>query len=172
MSANKIEVQTYDDLKAVGGELLKQAEDKAFTLGAESVDLAPAKKEGSDQERERVLGLAVAFMGDDQGVKFSEIVKSGVTVEQFKAIKAVAAPEVKEDPEKKKMLDAIVAAGAENPGAAPDDNSKKDYFALVADVQKEKGCSRTEAMKEVTRKYPEARARMIQNANPNMSAAK
>lgn len=173
MNKSAVEIKDYNDLKAVGGDVLKAAEDKAFTLGAESVDMGPARKEGADQERERVLGIAVVLVGDDLGKKLTEIVKSGVSVEQFKAIHAVAAPApAQPDPKKAEMLEAIVAAGAENPGAGGGDKGPQDYFAMVDQVKKEKGCSTVEAMKEVNRKHPEARKQMLIKANPQLAAAK
>lgn len=173
MNKSAVEIKDYNDLKAVGGDVLKAAEDKAFTLGAESVDMEPARKEGADQERERVLGIAVVMVGDDLGKKLTEIVKSGVSVEQFKAIHAVAAPApAQPDPKKAEMLEAIVAAGAENPGAGGGDKGPQDYFALVDQVKKEKGCSTVEAMKEINRKHPEARKQMLIKANPQLAAAK
>ncbi len=173
MNKGAVEIKDYNDLKAIGGEVLKVAEDKAFTLGAESVDLEPARKEGAEKERERVLGIASALVGEDLGKKLTEIVKSGVSVEQFKAIHAVAAPaQVQADPKKAEMLDAIIAAGAENPGAGGADKGPQDYFALVDQVRKEKNCSMVEAMKEVNRKHPEARKQMLVKANPQLAAAK
>lgn len=173
MNKGAVEIKDYNDLKAVGGDVLKAAEDKAFTLGAESVDLEPARKEGAEKERERILGIAGALVGDDLGGKLAEIVKSGVTVDQFKAIHAVAAPApVAADPKKAEMLEAIVAAGAENPGAGGGDKGPQDYWALVSQVQKETSCSKVEAMKEVNRKHPEARKQMLEKANPRLAVAK
>ena len=173
MNKGAIEIKDYNDLKAVGGDVLKQAEEAACKAGAESVDLEPARKEGADQERERVLGIAVVLVGDDLGKKLTEIVKSGVSVEQFKAIHAVAAPaSAQPDPKKAEMLNAIVEAGAENPGAGGADKGPQDYFALVDQIKKEKGCSTVEAMKEINRKHPEARKQMLIKANPQLAAAK
>jgi hypothetical protein len=96
-----------------------------------------------------------------------------VSVEQFKAIHAVAAPaQEKADPKKAEMLQAIIEAGAENPGAGGDDKGPQDYFALVDQVKKEKNCSTVEAMKEVNRKHPEARKQMLVKANPQLAASK
>jgi signal peptide peptidase SppA len=172
---SKIEVKTYDDLKAVGGDILKQAEEAAYKAGAESVDMEPARKEGADQERERVLGIAVVLVGDDLGKKLTEIVKSGVSVEQFKAIHAAAAPaQEKADPKKAEMLNAIVEAGAENPGAGGDGSGggKSDFWGLVEARVAERKCSRAQAVREIRKDYPDAHAEMLRKANPHIVSVK
>jgi len=173
MNKGAVEIKDYNDLKAVGGDVLKAAEDKAFTLGAESVDLEPARKEGAEKERERFLGIAVVLVGEDLGGKLAEIVKSGVSVEQFKAIHAVAAPApVAADPAKAQMLEAIVAAGAENPGAGGGDTGKSDFWSLVDARVAEKKCSRPQATREIRKEHPEAHAEMLRKANPQIQAVK
>lgn len=173
MNKGAVEIKDYNDLKAVGGEVLKAAEDKAFTLGAESVDLEPARKEGAEKERERILGIASAMVGEDVGGKLAEIVKSGVSVEQFKAIHAVAAQApVAADPAKAQMLEAIVAAGAENPGAGGGDTGKSDFWSLVDARMAEKKCSKAQATREIRKEQPEAHAEMLRKANPHIQAVK
>lgn len=167
MTTGKIEIKTYDDLKEIGGEVLKEAEDKAFTLGAESVDLNPSKKAGAEEERERMIGIAMVFMGDENGAKFAEIVRSGVTVDQFKAIQTIQKPQEVEgsDPTKKQLLEAIENAGAENPGAGGGDHVKKDFWTMVEQMVKSTGCKKSEAIREVRRQFPEAHEAMITAAN-------
>jgi len=173
MNGKLVEIKTYDDLKAAAPELLKTAEDKAFTLGSESTDMKPVQKAAADAEQVRLLGLATAFMGDEDGAKFAEIVKSGVSVEQFAAISKIQGGGRKqEDPEKKKILEALQATGATNPGAGGGNNGQKDYFALVAEYQRENKCSRVEAMKAVNKADPGARERMLNQANPHLAVAK
>lgn len=173
MNKGAVEIKDYNDLKAVGGDVLKIAEDKAFTLGAESVDLEPARKEGAEKERERVLGIAVVLAGDDLGGKLADIVKSGVSVEQFKAIHAVAAPVAATvDPKKAEMLEAIVAAGAENPGAGGGESGKGDFWSLVDARMAEKKCSKAQATREIRKEQPEAHAEMLRKANPHIQAVK
>ncbi len=170
MKDQKVEIKTYDDLKAVGGDLLKQAEDSAFTLGAQSVDLKLSEQKGAEIERGRIVGLAMAFLGEEDGKQFEHIIASGITVEQYKSVAGERKP--KESEKKKEMLDAINNAGADNPGAGGGDRGKKNYFQLVAEIMVERKCSRFEAMKEANRRHPEARTAMLQEANPHLTAAK
>lgn len=171
MSKEKIEVKSYDDLKTIGGDVLKQAEAAAFETGVKSVDVNAGAEAARAEERERLIGLAAAFMGEEKGAQFADIVKSGVTVDQFKAISQIGKT-AQPDPKKSEMLEAIENAGAENPGPGGGDIGAEDYWSLVAQVRREKGCSNYEAQKEVTRRFPKAREKMLQEANPKIQIAK
>jgi signal peptide peptidase SppA len=171
MSGKTIEIKTYDELAAIGGDVLKSAEEKAFKTGADSVDLAGAETRSRDGERGRVLGLASAFLGDEDGAQFAAIVNSGITVDQFKAVSGAKRQKAVED-DKQKMLQSIIDAGAENPGAGGGGSAERDFFALVDAVQAEKKISRYQALQEVTRKHPDARRRMLEQNNPRLRAVK
>ena len=166
--------KTVDEMKAAEPALCKQVEDTAFESGKKSVDVEPAKKEAAAAESERVLGLVSAVVGDELGSKVAEIVKSGISVDQYKAVAAVAGKPAKaeEDAEAKKRseaLAAIQAAGADNPGAGGGDTGKNDFFTLVSEEMSARKGRKSEAMAAVNQRYPEARAEMIRQANGGAS---
>lgn len=114
-----------------------------------------------------ILAMASAFFGDEQGKQFAGIVNSGVTLEQFQAIRGAtpAAPAVETPaPEtpvpaaadtKIKILQNLeqdetppVVAG----GEASD--TPTDFMAAAASIAKEKGCTMTAAFKLAAKEYP------------------
>lgn len=106
-------------------------------------------------ERERIMGLCSAVFGQEAADRVAGIINSGVTAEQAKAMSAVfsapAAPTAQA--EILKGLAAVTAGPvAPLPQAQPE---PKGFDALVAERQKEAGCSRGEAVAHVARTNPE-----------------
>ncbi len=142
--------------------------------GARSVDLEGAKAEASanatQSEKERILGLAAVHFGTEEGDKFSGIVNTGVTVEQLKAIRG-SEPEGRavsdEDRKRDEMLQALKGSGAPPVGSGADAQAGegKDYMTLVKEYQAQQKCTMTEAMKEITAKYPQKQKEYIKKAN-------
>ncbi len=143
---------TLEEMKAALPDLFKLC----FDQGAASIDQVDASQV-SGAERDRILGLASVQFGEDAGGKFKAIVDSGVTVEQFTAVRETT-PETptatggaQDD-----MLEAIHNAGADNPGA---DGSQtqvgdKGFMVLVDEYAILHKCSKTDAMKSVIRTNP------------------
>lgn len=165
----KMKIENMEQLRAAAPDLIKKAEDDAFALGAESVDTKPAEKAATEAERVRVLALATAVFGEDQGKQLADIVGSGVTVEQYQAISKITgkpAPPAA-DPKKDAMLAAIQNAGAPDVGSDPAaGKTGGDYFSLVDSYRAEHKCTRTEAMRAINKSHPAARAAMLAKANP------
>lgn len=142
--------------------------------GAKSVNLDAAKKEASENaargEKERILGLAGIHFGSEEGEKFAGIVNTGVTVEQLKAIRGSepsTTAESDEDKKREEMLAALKGSGASPVGA--DDGKAaaegKDYMVLVNEYRAEHKCTMTDALKEITARYPEKHKDYIKKAN-------
>lgn len=123
-------------------------------------------------ERDRVLSIATVHFGAEAGGRFTDIVTSGVTEAQYKAIcgdKAPGAPEPGKIDGKKEVLDALKNTGAENPGANNGNENlnsgEKDFMALVEEHMATFQCKKTDAMAAVMKKHPKAHAAYLQSVN-------
>lgn len=138
-----------DELKSAHPELVE----KLVQEGAASVDVSAAVA----GEKDRIMALAgVQF---DDGGKFLALVESGVSADQFKAIKEMSAPAVDPgadtDTEKAAMLAMISGAGAADPGAAGAGTGPVDFEAAWKGILKEQGGTLREAMSTAAGKYPD-----------------
>jgi len=113
--------------------------------------------EGEKAGAEKVLALAKVHFSD--GEKFEVLAKSGVTVEQYEAIKALQ-PEKKEETEdmKAKILAGLESDQVGNLGAGGVGSVTEgpiDFMAAWKGIKKEKGCSSREAMSKAAKEFPE-----------------
>ena len=164
----KKEKKTMDlkELTAEYPDLVTQIREE----GVKSVDLAAAKNEAVQTEKERILGLAKIQFGEETSKKFEAIVESNVTVAQFEAVSAInPAPEPEKADTQAAMLEAIHKAGAENPGAnageAGEGGSGKDYMSQVNEHKLLMKCSTTDAMQAVMKKDPAAHEAYLASVN-------
>ena len=136
--------------------------------GADGVDAGGAVVEAATTERDRIIGLAGVHFGEEIAGKFEAIIKTGVTVEQYKAIRpeAVISEEQKSlDAAKAATLAAIQQTGADNPGAGGGDDGSKGFLTLVEETMDHKSCTRREAMKIVMRANAKAHETYLEKAN-------
>jgi hypothetical protein len=162
-------ILTVEDIRAQHGELVAQIEEAA-RLGVDTEKVASAAR---DSERERILGIAAVQFGEEEGERFRAVVETGVTVEQFKAIKGAAPVQAKAggskeaDEVKAQMLGVIQGAGAENPGVGGGDSNSAtvDYMQEVSAYQSANKCSKFEAMAAVNRKNPQLREAYLKKVN-------
>jgi signal peptide peptidase SppA len=153
------EAVTLKDLEGSFPELISQAKKE----GAAGVDLETVKAEAAENERTRILGLASVQFGEEEGARLANVVNTGVTVDQFKAISAVS-PAGKDTNKKSEMLDAIKKAGAENPGAGEQTQTgEKDFMMLVEDYQAQHKVSKAQAIQAVSGKNPQAHSTWIKS---------
>jgi len=131
--------------------------------GKSSVDVDAAVT----QERDRVLGLAGVHFGADAGEKFTGIVNSGITVDQYEAVvpENSAPAQTAEAKKMDQMLAAIKETGQQNPGTGTLDEGGKDFMTLVEEYQAVNGGTKTDAMKAVLRKNPAAHAAYVAKMN-------
>jgi len=153
---------TLDRLEAEAPELVGKIRDAA----AAAVDMEPARAEGAASERDRILGLAEVQFGEEQAARLKGLVDSAITVDQFKAVRALdPTPAVEKiEPKTEKMdemLTAIQAAGAANPGADSAPGGPVSFTAAWQGIKTEKGCSAEQAMKEAVRTYPDLHAAFL-----------
>lgn len=129
-------ITTIIQLAAAYPELVAQMQQAAREEGVNSVDVLVVGNEAATKERTRILGLAAIQFGQEASDKFTAVVASGVTVEQFQAITALnpppapAAPPTKGDETRRRMLTAIEGVGAENPGPGPGSKGETDLSSL------------------------------------------
>lgn len=159
-------IMNLQELTAEYPDLIAQIREE----GVKSVDLAAAKNEAVQTEKERILGLAKIQFGEETSKKFEAIVESNVTVAQFEAVSAInPAPEPKKADTQAAMLEAIHKAGAENPGAnageAGEGGSGKDYMSQVNEHKLLMKCSTTDAMQAVMKKDPAAHEAYLASVN-------
>ena len=114
--------------------------------------------------------LRIQF-GDDTADQFKKLVESGVTADQFKAIKdlepeqpADEADELDADAQAA-ALEAIQNAGADNPGADNEAGTDKDYMSLVRDYQAQHKVDMLTAQRAIDKQYPGLRKAWIKKAN-------
>jgi signal peptide peptidase SppA len=164
--ANVMKISTVDELKAHAPELCKQLIDTAVA----GVD----HKEAVQAETARLLGLVNVHFGAEAGEKFKAVVETGVTEEQYKAIRGdqpaagtEAGGEAEEiDAAKQAMLAAIQQSGAQNPGAGGEGSpSNKDFLTLVEETMQVKNCSKRDAMKIVMKANSKAHEDYLKSVN-------
>ncbi len=142
--------------------------------GVKSVDVSVIKAEAVKIEKEKIIGLALIYLGDDAGQKFKAIVESGITIEAFKAVwKIVPDAKVTDDVETKKkeeLLAAINAAGAVNPGSGkqPVNTGGNDFMSVVDEYIALHKCSKTDAMKKVIAENPELHEEYLKKVNVHL----
>lgn len=129
----------FPDLAA---EILKE--------GKESVDTAGFVK----AENSRILELAKVHFGED-GDKFETLVNSGVTLEQYQAMKDLQPEQVSEEDLKAKILAELEADKVGDPGTGDEDNTPKNFTAAWKEIKAEDKCSSKEAMSKAAKKFPE-----------------
>lgn len=159
-------ITTIEALAAAYPELVTAVREQSTA----AVDLSGAREEAVEAERSRILGICSAHFGTEAGEKFAAIIKTGVTVGQYAAIKATVpeahATETAEDRKKAELLASITAAGAGNPGAgSPGNEPLKDYMTLVLEYMAVNKCAMNVAMQNVTAAHPEKHREYIIKAN-------
>lgn len=124
--------------------------------GAAGVDLEEHAAMAAKRERERILGLCAIQFGPEQGDKFKKIVSSGLSVEQFQAVREADPPREEKSAKMDEMLQAIQEAGPDNPGAGQTTTTTKDFMTRVNDYALANKVSKTAAMKALMKEDPKA----------------
>ena len=170
MSGNQefVAPKTAEELTAMFPNLAAEIRQQ----GADSVDTGKIETEasaaGATTEKDRIIGLAKIHFGEESAGKFEAIINTGVTVEQYQAIRPEPVPSEEEqaiNKAKDGMLAAIQEAGAENPGAGEGDGGEKDFMALVEEISTTKKISKTEAMKQVAKTHPKLHQAYVKKSN-------
>jgi signal peptide peptidase SppA len=136
--------------------------------GADSVDTGKVQTEATTAEKDRIVGLAKVHFGEETAGKFEAIINTGVTVEQYKAIRPEPVQSEEEqaiNKAKEGTLAAIAQAGAENPGAGEGDGGEKDFMAIVDETMATKKVSKFKAMQMVVKSHPKLHQQYIKDAN-------
>jgi signal peptide peptidase SppA len=154
---------TVAELTAALPDLAKALRDE----GAQTVDItALAKAEG-----ERLLGLVAVHFGAEACEKFSQVVATGVTEAQYKAIVGDSAPGkpvaagVKD---KDQILAALENSGADNPGADNGGEGKggdKDFMSLVEEHMAVFKVTKSQAIEAQMKKNPKAHEAYLNRMN-------
>lgn len=149
------EIKTIEELKEKYANLVVEIESAAKA----SVDVESAVK----NERDRILGLANAHFGAESGEQFKKIIISGVTIEQYEAIKPMV--ETSSNDNNAAALAALAASGAGNPGHDNGDDGNDKKFETLIEEQKASGKSYTEAIRIVVSKHPGAHKEYVKRMN-------
>lgn len=156
--------RTAEELTAMFPELAAAVRQQ----GADSVDTGKIQNEAVTTEKDRIIGLAKVHFGEETAGKFEAIINTGVTVEQYQAIRPEPVPSQEEQAigkAKEGLLAAIAQAGAQNPGAGEGDGGEKDFMALVEETATTRKISRTDAMKLVAKSHPKLHQAYVKKAN-------
>jgi signal peptide peptidase SppA len=159
-------ITTIEQLAAAYPELMAAAREQAV----KGVDLEGPRTQAAESERTRILGLAEVHFGKELSDKFSALVKTGVTIEQYAAFKAAnpttAPAQSAEDTAKAAILAGLKETGAADVGT---DTAKaaanKDYMTLVEEHMAVHNIPKLKAMQAVIAKYPAKHDAYIAEAN-------
>jgi signal peptide peptidase SppA len=165
-------ITNMEQLAAAYPELVSAVREQAV----KGVDLNGACTKATEDERTRIIGLTEAHFGKEASDKFSAIVKTGVTIEQYAAFKAAnptgTPVQSAEDKKKEEILAALKQTGANDVGTGNDTSTgKQDWAVLVAAYQKENGCTRAVAIKAVEDDHPGLRVEYLKRINPGKEVA-
>lgn len=160
------------ELKAQHPELMQAIITDAQKGLIKAEDVQAQLQAAATTERDRVVGLAVALMGEELGNKFKAAVETGVTAEQAKALGATLLPPQASAGQGKQeeILKALQDAHGQGiPPANGDQGAEagqgQDFMALVKTHQAEHKASLEEAMAAVAKAHPEAHQAYIEAAN-------
>lgn len=161
--------EKYPDIaKALTDEGIEAGHARGLKEG-ETSGIEKAAKENQDtaktEERDRILGLVNIQFGEDEGKKFKAVVETGVTVDQFAAIRKTQPKQISTDTQNQ-MLEAIHRAGAEDVGHdSHQAGAGKDFLTQVEEHAALHKCTRTIAMQAVMRKDPKAHEAYLNSVN-------
>lgn len=129
---------------------------KLIQEGVDSVDVRAAVDMAVKAETERILGLAgIQF---DDGGKFKALVESGVSVDQFKAVKDLQPKKSEDqetDPKAAEMLDELKKANAQDPGQGGDaGDTPKDFISAAKAIKEAEKCGHREAFSKAAKRFP------------------
>jgi signal peptide peptidase SppA len=161
------EITTKKELSAEYPDLTAQIEKDA----RESVDVQKIKQEAAQSEQNRILGLAKIQFGADEGKKLETLLASGITPEQLQAAKALnpelekpKSQEVETIQAKTEALKEVRQSGPENPGSRTA-HDEPNFMEAVAQIEKEMGVKKSEAMNIVNRRFPGIREKWLAQVN-------
>ena len=175
-----MEFSTVEQLTTACPDLVKKIQDASHQLGVESVDTQAVAEEARTGESTRILGLVEIQFGADATAAFNTVVETGVTIDQFKAIKGTA-PETPagETPEaaaintaKGEMLAAIQNNAADNPGANNGVlGGDKDFMTLVQAHMAANNVKKGTAIMAVAKTHPKEHDVYLQSMNSQTGTA-
>lgn len=162
------EIKTLAELEAQFPALVAEAR-------GPQVDTDKLKAEAAEAATERILGLAKVHFAAADVAAFEQVVKLGLTPEQFAAAKEALKPPASKDitppapPQQAAMstrLDQIIAAGAVEVGTgAPEQQGGQDFMSLVRDYRDKHKCSLSDAMAAIQASNPRSHQDYINGAN-------
>ena len=160
---DKITPKTADELAALFPNLCAEIRKQ----GENDVDTAAIGERAVTGERDRILAIAKIHFGEEAAGKFEAVINTGVTAEQYHAIR----PEPVKSEEEKAIeaakadtLKAIQEAGADNPGAGGG-GEDKDFMSVVEETAERKKISKSKAMQLVAKQNPELHQAFLKKAN-------
>ena len=146
-----MDIKTVSELKAAFPEL-------CATLSAEAV--AGVEIPDVSAESDRVMALASAVFGVEDGKKLAGIVATGVTLEQYQSIAGTVAQKVKEVPKAaptaaEGILKALLEDGTPIPKTQVEDGAPKNFMEAWKQIKDAEKCTTKAAMSAAARQYPE-----------------
>jgi len=141
----KIMPTTLEELKKDAPALLEEIQAAAVAKGID---------EGIKLGKESILELAKEHFSD--GEAFETLAKSGVTLEQYKAIKSLQPKQADETELKAKILSELEADKIGDPGAGADDGKgPKTFMEAWKGIKEADKLSTQKAMSKASKDFPE-----------------
>lgn len=183
------QIKTVDDLKAALPDLAGELERQAAETAKAAVDVDAARTEAAQAESTRILDLVKAHFGEDAGGKLADIAAKGFTAQQYQAFAGLigggksggegsegasggasdgaSGGEAADSDFKNRMLAGIENTGAPDVGAGGGGGGSgpASFTEAVDLIAKEKGCTRSKAMKAASIQYPELYKAYVDGAN-------
>lgn len=141
--------------------------------GKHSVNVDETVSTAVAAETDRILGLAGVHFGTEAGDKFGEIVRSGISLEHYRAVIPEGSTPAQSAEEKK--MDELLAAittrtGQQNPGMGGGEEKPADFTGMVEDYRMQHQCSKTDAMRAIAAKHPDVHKKYLESLKPQGNA--
>lgn len=158
-TASELREAYPDIIAAIEQEARKAGYDEGHAKGKEG-----GLAEGKATERDRIKSIdALSLSGHEKLIE--EMKYDGKTTAAEAAVKVLNAEKSLRETKLKEFKEDTPPV-VDTVEAPPDQEEKKDFNTLVDEYQKEKGCSKTEAIKAVVAAHPEAHEAYLDSLKP------
>jgi signal peptide peptidase SppA len=157
---------TLESFKSENSELFTKINDDAYAKGLDA-GVIIGKEDGAKAERERIAGIEKAAFPKQEVLK-ERLINDGKTSPGEAAIQFNAAQKEIINKVKTEIINNAPepVVFVENQTPEPDvEKEDKDFMYLVDEYQKEKNCSRSEAMKTIIKSNPKSHQKYINKIN-------
>lgn len=158
---------TLETLRADAPDLVAQLRDEGRAEAARESETKTA--EAVTAESVRILGLAAVMFGEEDGAKFTALVESGITVDQYKAVKGASGDKEEKAGEELKARILAELQNEDKVNLGPDGkplaaSCDDDFMALVEEYRTKRNYTKGAAIQAVAASHPEAHQEWLKKA--------